>query len=110
MDKVKEKKKEAFIRDIANLIKKKFKAKEVILFGSLAWKKNSTYSDLDILVIMETKLKPYKQAALIRMYLDGELGIEVPMDLIVRTPRQIKERLKLGDFFIRKVVSKGIHL
>lgn len=107
MNKVKEKK---VIKDIGELIKKKFRAKEVILFGSHAYGKPSVSSDLDILVIMETKLKSYKQAVLIRMYLDENLQEKIPMDLIVRTPKQIKSRLELGDFFMRKIVKDGVYL
>lgn len=98
------------VNEIVKLIKKEFNPKDVILFGSSAAGKSSKNSDLDILVIMETKLKPYKQATLIRMRLDEKLAIKLPMDLMVRTPQQIKERLKLGDFFIKSILNKGIHL
>jgi len=96
--------------EVGRLIKEEFKPKDVILFGSSAAGKSSKNSDFDILVIMETNLKPYKQATLIRMRLDEKLGTKFPMDLMVRTPQQIKERLQLGDFFIKSVVTKGIHL
>ena len=96
--------------NIGDLVKKEFGAEEVILFGSFAYGRSSSSSDIDILVIMETKLKPYKQASLIRMCLDEELGIRSPMDLIVRTPGQIKKRLKLGDFFLKNILDKGIRL
>ena len=72
--------------EVGSLIKKEFNTKDVILFGSFASGKSSKNSDLDILVIMETKLKPYKQATSIRMRLDKKLGTKFPMDLIVRTP------------------------
>ena len=98
------------VTDIARLVKSEFKAKEVILFGSFTHGKPSSSSDIDILVIMETKLKPYKQASLIRMRLDENLGVEFPMDLIVRTPEQIMKRLKLGDFFLKNILDNGIRL
>ena len=101
---------EKFIKEIGNLIKKEFIAKEAILFGSFAKGECTENSDIDILVIMETKLKPYKQASLIRMRLDEKLGVKYPIDLIVRTPQQIKRRLALGDFFLKSVLAKGIRL
>ncbi len=91
-------------------MKKEFKAKEVILFGSLTYGKPLSSSDVDILVIMETKLKPYKQASLIRMRLDERFGVKFPIDLIVRTPEQIRKRLKSGDFFLKRAFDKGIRL
>ena len=32
------------------------------------------------------------------------------VDVIVRTPQQVEERLKLGDFFIKRVMEKGVEL
>ncbi|MCP4651834.1 MAG: nucleotidyltransferase domain-containing protein [Candidatus Omnitrophica bacterium] len=104
------KKSNRFVSDFARLVKNEFRAQKVILFGSQAYGDPSISSDLDILIIMDTKLKPYKQAALIRMFIDGKLGVKYPMDLIVRTPEQIEKRLKTGDFFIKKIVKEGIHL
>ena len=98
------------VKEIAELVKKEFNVKELILFGSFASGKPSKNSDLDILAIIDTNLKPYKQSALIRMYLDKKLGTKIPMDLIVRTPQQIEERLALGDFFIKNILTKGIYL
>ncbi|NMG83523.1 MAG: nucleotidyltransferase domain-containing protein [Methanosarcinales archaeon] len=98
------------IKEVGELVKKEFDVEEVILFGSFASGKPSQSSDLDILVIMDTKLKPYKQSALIRMQLDKKLGVKVPIDLIVRTPQQINERLNLGDFFIKNILTNGVHL
>lgn len=31
----------------------------------------------------------------------------VPMDIIVRTPEQIRHRLKIGDPFIRRIMERG---
>ncbi len=59
---------------------------------------------------MDTDLKPYKQASLIRLYLDKEFGVNHPMDIILRTPETIEKRVELGDFFIREIISKGISL
>ena len=98
------------IKEIGRFIKKELNAKEVILFGSFASGKFRSDSDLDILVIMDTKLKPYKQSALIPMQLERELGINFPIDIIVRTPEQIKERMDLGDFFIKKILTEGTYL
>jgi predicted nucleotidyltransferase len=98
------------VKEVGELVKKEFSTEEVILFGSFASGEPSPSSDLDILVIMDTKLKPYKQSSLIRMRLDEKLGVKVPIDLIVRTPQQISERLNLGDFFIKNILTKGVHL
>jgi predicted nucleotidyltransferase len=98
------------VKEVGELVKKEFNVEKVILFGSFASGEPSPSSDLDILVIMDTKLKPYKQSTLIRMRLDEKLGVKVPIDLIVRTPQQINERLNLGDFFIKNILTNGVNL
>ena len=33
-----------------------------------------------------------------------------PMDLIVRTPAEVRRRLRMGDPFVREISSRGIRL
>jgi predicted nucleotidyltransferase len=100
----------SLIKDIAELIKKKFNAKKVILFGSYAYGIPKSESDIDLLIVMDTTLKSYKQATLIRLVLDETFGISFPIDIVVRTPDEIEERLRKNDFFIEKVLRDGIPL
>jgi hypothetical protein len=51
-------------------------------------------------------LRNVQQAVEIRQAVDFPL----PVDLLVRTPKQIAERLALGDGFFRDVLTKGIVL
>lgn len=91
---------------IAKKIKERFKPKQIILFGSHAYGSPRKDSDIDLLVIMDTDISVKEQAFLIRR----EIKSSVPLDILVRTPREIEERLKLGDFFIRKIIEEGIIL
>lgn len=59
---------------------------------------------------MNTKVKPYKMAAIIRMAIDKVLGIFSPINILVRTPKQIKERVINWDFFIKSILEKGKYL
>jgi len=52
---------------------------------------------------MDTPLRNREQAAQIARALDYHLGL----DLLVRTPQQLAERLALGDFFLRDITEKG---
>ncbi|OIN96105.1 hypothetical protein AUJ66_07395 [Candidatus Desantisbacteria bacterium CG1_02_38_46] len=67
-------------------------------------------SDIDLLIVMNTNLKPYKQASLIRLFLDETFGVTYPIDIIVRTPESIERRIKEGDFFIKSVLEEGASL
>ena len=62
----------------------------MILFGSLARGEGRPDSDADILVEMETDLKPFER----RRAVDRIFGLrDWPMDLFVYTPEEV-ERLK----------------
>ncbi|MBI2252043.1 MAG: nucleotidyltransferase domain-containing protein [Armatimonadetes bacterium] len=97
------------LKQVAKWIKEKFHAEKVILFGSFL-SMGEKAQDIDLLVIMKTNLKPYKQTSLIRMAMDKEFGVFSSMDIIVRTPEQVEERLKLGDYFIKSILSEGMAL
>ena len=92
--------------ELAETIKRKFNPQKIILFGSYAYGNPAQGSDVDLFIIMDTDIPLRKQASLIRRELTGL----IPIDIIVRTPRQVEERIKLGDFFIKQIVRKGIVL
>ena len=52
---------------------------------------------------MDTPLRNSEQAAQIARAVDYHFG----MDLIVRRPQQIQERVALGDSFLREITEKG---
>ncbi len=87
-----------FARDIAE----KFHPDKIILFGSYAYGTPNEDSDVDILVIMPT-WNQLSMAARIDIAIDPPF----PLDIIVRTPKEIKWRLEDGDLFHTEIVSKG---
>lgn len=91
------------VRVLVDEIVRKFHPQRVILFGSYAGGKPSGNSDVDLLIVMKTRRRSPEQAVAIRQAVD----FPFPVDLLVRTPEQIQERLRLGDNFIREIVSRG---
>ncbi len=89
------------INEIARKIAERFNPEKIILFGSYAWGKPDKDSDLDLFVIMESKERPIKRAASVRRILKEGY---VPMDILVRTPDELKQRLNIGDPFIKKIL------
>jgi predicted nucleotidyltransferase len=92
------------IDDVVRQIAEKFHPQKIILFGSYALGKVRPESDVDLLVIMETPIKESKQALLIEQSLEIDL---FGLDLIVRTPKTIKERIALGDSFLKEIIAQG---
>jgi predicted nucleotidyltransferase len=76
---------------------------KIVLFGSYAYGEPSEDSDLDLLVIMPFEGHPAYQAARIRMQIQSAM----PLDLLVRTPEAIAERIARGDFFMQEVMEQG---
>jgi predicted nucleotidyltransferase len=91
------------IDQTVNSIVEQFRPERVILFGSYAYGQPQPESDVDLLVIMDTSLKEVEQAVQICQAVMPRYGL----DLIVRTPANLKRRLALGDLFLHEVVSRG---
>jgi predicted nucleotidyltransferase len=94
------------IRTLAAQIGHLFRPEKVLLFGSYAYGQPTHDSDVDILVIMKTRLRPVEQAVAIRQ----AVSVSFPMDLMVRTPEQLEKRLRLGDYFLQDIMRRGIIL
>ena len=91
------------IQKISDRIVKEFKPEKIILFGSYAWGKPHKDSDVDLFIMKKTK--NIRQTA---RDIDGYLFPRLfPIDIIVYTPEQTKQRLKIRDFFLEDVVNKG---
>lgn len=83
-----------------------YQPEKIILFGSHALRQNTPDSDVDILVILDFEGKNALKSAEILINLNPHF----PIDLVVRTPEQVKERLQMNDFFIKEIIEKGIIL
>ena len=90
------------IRRFARQVAEKFQPDKIILFGSYAYGTPHKDSDVDILVIMPA----YNQGSKARR-ICWEVPAPFPMDLIVRTPKELSWRLAEGDLFHTEIVSKG---
>jgi len=92
------------LKEVRDRIVQSFNPMRIVLFGSYASGIPTEDSDLDLLVVMESNESPIKRAARVsKIFRDRKL----PMDIIVRTPREIKSRLDVGDFFIKEILERG---
>src|ERR1035437_1618304 len=93
------KKIKAFVGEVA----RQFRPQRVVLFGSYAYGRPGDDSDVDLLVIMPHEGHSAIQAAEIRK----RIRAGFPVDLIVRSPREIRKRLAMDDFFITEILEQG---
>ena len=90
------------IRRFARQVAERFRPEKIILFGSYAYGTPHAHSDVDILVVMEAR-NQHDQAVRIRWAVPAPF----PMDLIVRTPKNLGWRLAEGESFHTEIVTKG---
>lgn len=76
----------------------------IILFGSYAYGNPTPDSDVDLLVVLNTR-KPHKE----RSWAVSRLLIPrpFPVDILVRTPTELAQALKRGDFFSQEIIARG---
>jgi predicted nucleotidyltransferase len=92
------------IRALANHIAEKFNPEEIILFGSHAYGKPDSSSDVDFLVVMET---PKGEVKTIMEISDSLPPLPFRVDIIARSRAVINKRKNSGDFFLREITKKG---
>ena len=91
------------IEEFGRRIGREFRAERVVLFGSHARGTAGDDSDVDLLVILSFVGKSVYQAVKIRM----RLRPAFPVDLLVRTPQTVRQRLDMGDGFMRQILDEG---
>ena len=91
------------IYEVVQQIVDKFHPQSIILFGSYAYGQPEPWSDVDLLVIMDTPLKEIDQA----VEICRSIRCDFPIDLIIYKPKNIKKRIGMGDFILTKIVKKG---
>jgi len=94
------------IDDLTSQIAREFSPERIILFGSHAYGQPGNDSDVDILVVLPFKGKPVRKAIEIR----NKINAGIPLDLIVRTPEQLAERIAQNDWFMREILERGLTL
>jgi predicted nucleotidyltransferase len=91
------------IKKFGRQIGEQFGAERVILFGSYAQGQVTADSDVDLLVIGPFKGRGVDKSVEIRM----KLRPQFPVDILIRTPEKVRQRVKMGDCFMREILEKG---
>jgi len=94
------------IREVGQRIGKEFMPDRVILFGSHSEGRATEDSDVDLLVIMPTQRDPIDESVAIRMAIRPPF----PVDVLVKTPEMIRQRMAIGDPFVGGILKQGLLL
>jgi predicted nucleotidyltransferase len=91
------------IRAYTSEIARRFKPDKIILFGSYAYGRPNADSDVDLLVIMQFNPRRGRKSLEIRQ----SVRAGFPVDLLVRRPQDVEDRLAQGDTFLQEVTRRG---
>jgi predicted nucleotidyltransferase len=94
------------IQRVVNTLKKAYFPEQVILFGSYAEGTAHRNSDIDLLIVKETKQPFFQRLVEVRRLVSDERR-GYAFDPIVMTPRELQRRLARGDQFFKTIVSNG---
>jgi predicted nucleotidyltransferase len=91
------------IQEFCDQIAAEFHPERIVLFGSYAYGTPRADSDVDLLVILTFEGR--RTAKSVEMLKRVEPTF--PVDLLVRTPEEVRQRLAWNDFFLREVMERG---
>jgi len=93
------------IQKVVKKIVKRFSPQKVILFGSYAWGKPSKDSDVDLLVIKNSKKRRMEREQELRKLL---FPAGVAMDILVYTPQELEKAInEHQNLFLEDIVRNG---
>lgn len=94
------------IINFTDAIAANFPVEKIVLFGSYAYGQPTNDSDVDLLVI-----KRYRgDAARASTRIWAKAKVWYALDLLVRSPAEVRRRLEMNDWFMRDIIEKGLVL
>ncbi|MDZ4858147.1 MAG: nucleotidyltransferase domain-containing protein [Candidatus Hydrogenedentes bacterium] len=91
------------IKMFVDRLVQRYEPEKVILFGSYAHGTATNDSDVDLFVIMPKTKSKIRTSVEIRKAVPAHF----PLDIIVRSPAQVAQRLAWNDYFVRDIVTNG---
>ena len=85
-------------------IKEEYKPEKIFIFGSYAHGKITPDSDVDFFIVKRTsEARRERNRKVSRILIDRQ----IPVDILVYTPAEVKKREKMGDFFVSDILKTG---
>ena len=94
------------LQEVVTILRTHYEPDEVILFGSYAYGRPHSDSDLDLFIVKDSSARPVDRQILVRRLL-RKINYQLPLTVIVMTPEETKQRMAIGDQFINEILTKG---
>ena len=86
-----------------SLLKEEYHPEKILLFGSLASGRVSRWSDIDLIIVKDTKEPFLDRSKEVLLLLKPKVG----MDIFVYTPEEFRQ-LSERRFFKEEIIGKGV--
>ena len=97
------------LSEIIEKLKSEYKPLRITLFGSYAYGNPTDDSDIDLLILKETKKRRTDRFVRVKKIIYNP-RCKIPVLPLVYTPEELKERIRIGDDFVKEIVQKGVVL
>lgn len=97
------------LSEIIEKLKRDYKPLRITLFGSYAYGNPTEDSDIDLLILKETKNRRVDRFVLVKRIIYNP-NCKIPISPLVYTPEELEERLRIGDDFFKEIIQKGVVL
>ena len=95
------------INTIKEKLVRNYSPKSIILFGSYSEKNfDEQHSDIDLLIIKETSDRFIDRWMNVKKILSDPKQ-KTPIETIIITPEELKQRLEVGDQFFLDIIKNG---
>lgn len=94
------------IDKLTKVIKNKYQPNKIILFGSVARGEFKENSDIDMLIIKNSKKKRYYRTLDV-LNLTKNINRQLPFEPIIMTSQEFNKGLKENYYFIRQIMRDG---
>ena len=94
------------IRELTQRIVRSYAPERIVLFGSYAYGTPDEDSDVDLLIVKDTPEPPLERRVAVRRLL-RDATRTTPIEVLVMTPEELRERVDIGDQFFKAIVERG---
>ncbi len=94
------------LTNIITKLRQDYQPEQIILYGSYAYGTPNEHSDIDLFIVKDTELRRVdRYVEVARLIFDPERRISVSP--LVYTPKEFKERVAMGDAFVKEIITRG---
>ncbi|MBM3328072.1 MAG: hypothetical protein FJY67_01180 [Calditrichaeota bacterium] len=97
---------EPILREVVEILVRDYQPELIILYGSYAWGNPTRHSDIDLFIVKKTdkdRIDRYVEAAGLIFKPDRHIALQPN----IYTPSELAARMRIGDYFVEEVLTKG---